>query len=45
MGSEMCIRDRFQPLRDRTYSLDEIVEAYEYVETGEKIGNVTIKVA
>ena len=34
----------FQPVVDRTYLLDQIVEAYRYVETGQKIGNVVIKV-
>ncbi len=33
-----------RPLIDRTYSLNEIVEAYRYVETGQKIGNVVIRV-
>jgi len=34
----------FKPLVDRTYPLDQIVGAYRYVETGEKIGNVVISV-
>ncbi len=36
---------QFTPLIDRTYSLDQIAEAYKYVETGQKIGNVVIEVA
>ena len=32
----------FKPLIDRTYPLDEIVAAYSYVETGQKVGNVVI---
>lgn len=35
----------YKPLVDRTYSLDEIVEATKYVETGQKTGNVVIKLA
>lgn len=35
---------KFRPVIDRTYSLDEIVEAYKYVETGQKTGNVVIKI-
>jgi NADPH:quinone reductase and related Zn-dependent oxidoreductases len=34
----------FKPVIDRTYPLDEIVEAYRFVETGQKIGNVVISV-
>jgi NADPH:quinone reductase-like Zn-dependent oxidoreductase len=34
----------FRPLIDRRYRLDDIVEAYRYVETGQKIGNVVISV-
>ena len=35
---------RFKALVDRKYSLDEIVEAYLYVETGEKTGNVLLDI-
>jgi NADPH:quinone reductase-like Zn-dependent oxidoreductase len=34
----------FRPIVDRSYPLTEIVEAYRYVETGQKIGNVVIAV-
>ena len=34
----------FRPVIDRRYRLDQIVEAYTYVETGQKIGNVVISV-
>jgi NADPH:quinone reductase-like Zn-dependent oxidoreductase len=35
---------KFKPLIDRSYALDEIAEAYRYVETGQKVGNVVIAV-
>jgi NADPH:quinone reductase-like Zn-dependent oxidoreductase len=34
----------FTPVLDRQYPLDEIVEAYRYVESGQKLGNVVIGV-
>jgi NADPH:quinone reductase-like Zn-dependent oxidoreductase len=34
----------FRPVIDRRYRLDEIVEAYRYVETGQKVGSVVITV-
>lgn len=40
----LSIEGRFRPLIDRVMSLDEIVDAYRYVETGQKIGNVVIAV-
>jgi NADPH:quinone reductase-like Zn-dependent oxidoreductase len=36
---------QFTPVVDRTYALQEIVEAYQYVETQQKIGNVVITIA
>lgn len=37
-------QNHFHPVIDRIYPLDEIVEAYTYVETGQKTGNVVISV-
>lgn len=34
----------FRPLIDRRYPLDQIVDAYRYVETGQKVGNVVVTV-
>ena len=36
---------QFRPVIDRSYPLAEIVEAYRYVESGQKIGTVVITVA
>lgn len=36
---------KFRAIIDRTYHLDQIVEAYTYVETGQKTGNVLLKIS
>jgi NADPH:quinone reductase-like Zn-dependent oxidoreductase len=35
---------QFRPVIDRRYPLADIVQAYRYVETGQKIGSVVITV-
>ena len=39
---DLMEQEKFKPVIDRLYSLEEIPEAYRYVETGQKIGNVVI---
>jgi NADPH:quinone reductase-like Zn-dependent oxidoreductase len=41
---DLVAHGKFRPLIDRTYPLDQIVEAYRYVETGQKRGNVIITI-
>lgn len=41
----MMATGAFRPLIDRTYPLQDIVDAYRYVEAGQKVGNVVITVA
>jgi NADPH:quinone reductase-like Zn-dependent oxidoreductase len=51
MGDELASLVRlaeageFRPVIDRTYDLDEIVEAHRYVDTGRKRGNVVLRIA
>jgi NADPH:quinone reductase-like Zn-dependent oxidoreductase len=42
---ELVETGKYRPVIDRTYSLDEVVEAYRYVETGQKTGNVVLRVS
>jgi len=49
IGSVLLVRKlikegKYKAVIDREYSLDQIVEAYKYVEKGQKIGNVVISV-
>jgi NADPH:quinone reductase-like Zn-dependent oxidoreductase len=41
---ELVETGRFKPVIDRIYPFDDIVEAYRYVETGQKTGNVVIRI-
>jgi len=38
-------QNQFKPILDKSYSFNEIVEAYQYVDSGQKTGNVILKVA
>lgn len=40
----LVVIGKFKPVIDKVYSLNEIVEAHKYVETGMKTGNVIIKI-
>tara|TARA_R110002110_G_scaffold22666_6_gene87586 strand:- start:2004 stop:2957 length:954 start_codon:yes stop_codon:yes gene_type:complete len=42
--SNLLEKGKFKPVIDREYSLEDISEAYKYVLTGEKTGNVLIKI-
>jgi NADPH:quinone reductase-like Zn-dependent oxidoreductase len=37
-------KGEYKPVIDRSYKLEQIVEAYKYVESGQKTGNVVIKI-
>ncbi|MBX3240075.1 MAG: NAD(P)-dependent alcohol dehydrogenase [Chitinophagaceae bacterium] len=41
---ELAENGHFKPVLDRSFRLDEIVEAHKYVETGRKVGNVAVSV-
>lgn len=42
---ELVEKGEYKPVIDRQYNLDKIVEAYKYVESGQKTGNVVITIA
>ncbi len=41
---ELIEKGQYKVVIDRVYTLDQIIEATKYVETGEKTGNVVISV-
>lgn len=41
---ELVQKKFFKPVIDRKYPLNQIVEAYKYVDSGQKIGNVILKI-
>jgi NADPH:quinone reductase-like Zn-dependent oxidoreductase len=42
---ELVETGKYRPVIDRRYDLDQIVEAVRYVESGQKTGNVVLRVA
>lgn len=42
---EVAEKGQFKPVIDRQYKIEQVVEAYRYVETGQKTGNVVLKIA
>ena len=41
---QLAEKGAFKPVIDRHYKLEQIVEAYHYVESGQKTGNVIIEI-
>jgi NADPH:quinone reductase-like Zn-dependent oxidoreductase len=41
---ELVEKNAYKPIIDRQYKLDQVIDAYKYVETGQKTGNVVIKI-
>jgi NADPH:quinone reductase-like Zn-dependent oxidoreductase len=40
---DLMLRGAYRPVVDRVYDFEELREAYEYVDTGRKIGNVVVR--
>ncbi|HMT30147.1 MAG TPA: NAD(P)-dependent alcohol dehydrogenase [Bacteroidia bacterium] len=41
---DLVASGKFKPVIDRSYTLEQIVDAYRYVESGQKTGNVIVKI-
>jgi len=41
---QLAEKGKFLPVIDRTYRMEDIVEAYRYVESGQKVGNVILEI-
>ncbi len=42
---DLAEKGLYKPVIDRHYKMDQILEAYRYVESGQKVGNVILKIA
>ncbi len=42
---ELIEKKQFKPLIDKSYSIDEIADAYEYAESGKKVGNIILSIS
>jgi len=42
---ELIRQERFKPLIDRVYPLEEIAQAFDYVGSGQKVGNVLLNMS
>jgi len=42
--AERVLKEEYKPVIEKEYTLDQVVDAYRYVETGQKTGNVVVRV-
>ncbi len=40
----LVVSGKFKPIIDRVYTLEQIIDAFTYVESGQKVGNVIINI-